>query len=283
MLDAVHGGHSIFDTSDVPPTDTQANLDTIPIVAKQDDQAMLQGTTWLLSGNEEDIAALQALVDGGANTTTAQIDLMLKERGVNFAPRIGVAEDKDHHLGQMQGAYINTEPYDPRVHPRYQRADAKQDGGYADAMNLYLADAVRQPSPLAIGVAQAVLSEVTPRLVALLSEMGEPLTMEHTQKPIGNNAAVLNIELDGGTKSLANGVLEKLGPSHRLSACLRATGHNSLSQQGIMKAIYLLSTSELMPWCTALAAKTGGRTPSWAPPGYVNYTYSCRDVDLSLA
>lgn len=205
---------------------------------------------------------------------------------MNFAPRIGVKEDKGHHLGVMQGAYIPTEPYDPRVHPEYCNGDHKS--GFASSMNLYLVDAIKHPSPLGSTIASAVLSEVTPQLVALLNEMGELLTMEHEQKCGGHKAEILCIEQGGGAKSLANGVLDQVDPSHRLAACLRAIGLCHIDAQAHMKAIYVLYIGALMPWCTAHRKKAGGSQPKGTTPGSVsshrqNYSYTCRNIDLGLA
>ena len=68
-------------------------------------------------------------------------------------------------------------------------------------MSLYLNDAVLDPTPHAIAIAQAVLSEVVPGLIALLSETGEPLTMRSEQK-CPQAPQVAAIAYGDGAKSL---------------------------------------------------------------------------------
>ena len=150
-------------------------------------------------------------------------------------------------------------------------------------MGPYLHDAILNPSPLGISIAEAILSEVTVDLVALLEEMGEPLTMQHEQKTSPAAKDVMSIPLGRGAAGLADGVLEKVNPSHRLGACLRAIGHDKNAQFAIMRSIYLLSISDLMPWCTAHRKIVGGTRPQGAPPGWVSYTHPFRDADLHLA
>lgn len=149
-------------------------------------------------------------------------------------------------------------------------------------MSLYLNDAILDPTPLAIAIAQAVLSEVIPQLVVLMCEVGEPLRMRHEQR-LPKTAQVAAIARGDGAKSLANRTLEKVHSSHRLAGCMRALGGQEDTIRSVFKAIYVLASRGLMPWCKAHQKKCGGVTPKNQPKDWANYTYTRTAIDLRLA